>query len=349
MHEELSFMFSRIAKVLGASIVASGTLGGVALAASGPPPPPTAANGATVEQVAAGLGTPTSFAFGAGSTFEGDGGTNQTGPPNGGVFVLKGGTATKLAGSPSFVGGLAWRKDTLYVSSGTIGASGKKFQILAWSCWNGTAFTKKKAIYTAPKKFDGFNGLAFGPDGRLYVGVDVGLTNNNDHGPANKTPYLYDILSMNTNGKGLKVFATGIRQPWQMLFPGRSSAPLVSDLGQDTGAKNPPDFLLRVHRGDNFGFPACNWVKKSACKGYAKPVKFFRPHTNVMGLAIIGKRLFMSEFGGDAPGKVVSMPLAGGKVTPAVTGFVAPVVGLAARGHWLYIGELTGQVFRVKQ
>ncbi len=340
-------MFSRTAVAVGATTAAMGLLSTGALAAG--PPPPTATNGAPVSAVASGLGTPTSFAFGAGSVFEGDGGNNQSGPPNGGVFVLKGGTAAKLAGSPSFVAGLAWHKGTLYVSSGTVSASGKKFQILAWSGWNGTSFAHRKAIYTAPKKFDGFNGLAFGPDGRLYVGVDLGLTDNNDHGPANKTPYLYDILSMNTKGKGLKVFASGIRQPWQMVFPAGSSAPFVSDLGQDSGVKNAPDFLLRVHQGDNFGFPSCAWVKKSVCNGFTKPAKTFSPHTDVMGLAIIGKTLYMSEFGGNAPGKVVSMPLSGGKVTPTVTGFVAPVVGLGANGPWLYIGELTGTVYRVKQ
>ena len=67
----------------------------------------------------------------------------------------------------------------------------------------------------------------------------------------------------------------------------RSSSPFVSDLGQDSGAKNPPDFLLRVRRGQAYGFPQCNWTKAKACKGFAH------------------------------------------------------------RG-WLHVGELTGQVFRIK-
>lgn len=75
----------------------------------------------------------------------------------------------------------------------------------------------------------------------------------------------------------------------------------------------------------------------------------FKPHTDIMGLAIIGKRLYMTSFtgmGGKGPGgEVFSMPLSGGSLTPVVTGFVAPVVGLAARGNTLYVGELTGQVF----
>ncbi|MBV9918990.1 MAG: hypothetical protein JO153_21000, partial [Solirubrobacterales bacterium] len=251
-------MLSRTAKTLGVALAASAGLAATATAAT-PPPLPTSTNGHPVQLVASGLATPTSFAFGAGQVFAGDGGA-ENGPPNGGVFVLKGGAATKLAGSPAFVAGLAWRNGTLYVSGGSPASGGLRFQLLAWSGWNGTTFTKQKAIYTAPKKFQGFNGLAFGADGRLYVGADVGLTNNNDHGPA-KTPYVYDMLSFKPNGKDLKVFATGIRQPWQMAFPKGSNSPFVSDLGQDSGATNPPDFLLRVRRGQNYGFPQCNWTK----------------------------------------------------------------------------------------
>jgi len=342
----------RLPLVLG-SIAASTMLATTPAIAAGPPPPPTSTNGQPVEQVATGLSIPTSFAFGAGSVFEGDGGSDS-GPPNGGVFLLKGGSATKLARSPQFVAGLAWHQGTLYVSGGYFtGPNSAKWQILAWSGWNGTMFTKQKAIYTAPKKFQGFNGLAFGPDGRLYVGVNVGLLNHNDHGPASTSPYLYDILSFKPTGKDLRVFATGIRQPWQMVFPGRSRSPYVSDLGQDAPAKvadKSPDFVLRIHAGDDFGFPKCTWVNAKACKGFAKPFKFFPPHTDVMGLGIIGKRLYMSEFVGDhgKAGLVQSMPLTGGKPKTLLKGFAAPIVGLGVNHGYVYVGELTGQVFRVK-
>jgi glucose/arabinose dehydrogenase len=341
------------ATVMAATVLTCGAVAGAASAAAGPPPPPKAANGASVQQVAAGLHTPTSFAFGGGNVFEGDGGNQEATPvAPGGVYLLKGGQATKLAGSPFFVAGVAWSKGTLYVSGGNItGPHSAKWQLWAWSGWNGTTFTKQKAIYTAPKKFDGFNGLAMGPDGRLYVGVDVGLTDGNDHGPA-RTPYVYSILSIKTSGKGLKVFATGMRQPWQLVFPKGSSSPFVSDLGQDKGAKNPPDFILRVKRGDNYGFPQCNWTAPKKCKGFTKPFQRFGPHTDPMGLAIIGKRLYVSSFlsttGKGPGGAVYSMPLTGGKLKPVLTGFVAPVVGLGAHAGWLYAGELTGQVFRLK-
>jgi glucose/arabinose dehydrogenase len=342
-------VFKRVFRAAGVGALVTAAFATVAQAAAGPPPP-TSANGNAVQLVASGMQTPTSFAFGGGSVFAGDGGnSNSSGPPDGGVYVLKAGTATKLAGSPQFVAGLAWHGSALYISSASITAEGKKFQLLKWSGWNGTSFAHRTVVWTAPKKFDGFNGIAFGPTGRLYVGVDVGLTDHNDHGAA-KTPYVYDILSLKPNGRGLKVYATGMRQPWQLAFAPGSSTPLVSDLGQDSGAKNPPDFVLRVKPGDDYGFPKCNWVTKKACAGYAKPFKMFAPHTDIMGLAIVGNTLYMSSFLGlnGKAGEVLDMPLKGGAVKPLVSGFVAPVVGLAQNGGWLYIGELTGQVFRVK-
>jgi glucose/arabinose dehydrogenase len=323
-------------------------IGATTAGAAGPPPPPTAPGGQTVTQVAAGLQTPTSFATGAGKVFEGDGGSESSKVPNGGVYLLSNGKGVKLAGSPNFVSGLAWHQGALYVAGGTLTKKGPVWQVQRWSGFNGTTFAKRTAIWTAPKGFAGSNGIAFAPNGRLFLGVDVGLTNNNDHGPA-KTPYVYDILSMTANGSGVKIFATGIRQPWQMAFEKGSNDPFVSALGQDKGAKNPPDFVLRVHQGDNYGFPKCNWTKGSPCKGYTKPFQTFGPHTDIMGMAIIGKRLYMTSFLGTTgkAGEVFSMPLTGGKLTPVVTGFVAPTVGLGTDGTSLYIGELTGQVFKV--
>ena len=202
-----------------------------------------------------------------------------------------------------------------------------------------------------PEGLQGFNGIAFGANGRLYVGVDVGLLNGNDHGPA-KTPFVYDILSFKPNGKDRKVFA-GIRQPWQLAFPKGSSSPFVSDLGQDApkGIK-PPDFVLRVHQGDNYGFPSCNGLVASKCTAFTKPFQPFAPHTDIMGLAIIGKRLYMTSFlgvGGKGPGgEVLSMPLSGGPAKPVVKGFVAPTVGLGSHGGSLYVGEAgPGLVFKV--
>jgi glucose/arabinose dehydrogenase len=338
-------------KMTALAVTASAMLGvgATAAAAAGPPPPPTAPGGQTVTQIAAGLQTPTSFAVGAGKVFEGDGGSESSKVPNGGVYLLGGGKGVKLAGSPNFVSGLAWHKSALYVAGGTLTSKGPVWQVQRWSGFNGTTFAKRTAVWTAPKGFAGSNGIAFAPNGRLFLGVDKGLIPSNDHGPA-KTPYVYDILSMKADGSGVKVFATGIRQPWQLAFTKGSNDPYVSGLGQDKGAKNPPDFVFHVHQGDNYGFPKCNWTKGSPCKGFTKPFQTFPPHTDLMGMAIIGKKLYMTSFLGTTgkAGEVFSMPLSGGKLTPFVTGFVAPTVGLGSDGHSLYIGEVgIGLAFKV--
>ena len=47
-------------------------------------------------------------------------------------------------------------------------------------------------------------------------------------------------------------------------------------------------------------------------------------------------------------GEVFSLGINGGKLKPLMTGFVAPTVGLGLHNGYVYVGELTGQVFRVK-
>jgi hypothetical protein len=337
-------MLSRLIRLVTAGAVALGVYG-VGTAAAGAQPLPTSSNGSPVTLVASGLGTPTSFAFGDGAVFEGDGGNSTTQIPNGGVFLLRGGTATLLADSPQFVAGLAWHDNALYISGGSFTANGPVFQLLRWRGWNGTSFSSRQVLYTAPPGFAGFNGIGFGANGRLYVGVDVGLTNGNDHGPANLTPYLYDILTFNQNGGDLRIFATGIRQPWQMAFLPGSNDPFVSDLGRDDG-QVPDDALLRVSEGQNYGFPDLSPQQSGT------PVfQSFTPHTDVMGVAIFGSHIFLSEFGANAPAQppqVVSIPISGGAPHTLLSGFVAPIVGLGINDDRLYVGELTGDVYSVR-
>jgi glucose/arabinose dehydrogenase len=336
--------------------VSIATASGSAAVAAAATPPPKLFGGAKLSLFASGLKNPTSFAFGDGEVFAGDSGGEQK-VPNGGLYVLKGGTAIEIPKSPVFVAGTEFHHGVLYLSGAVLGKTGPQFQILAWGGWNGTTFTTRKVIYTAPPKFEGFDGLAFGPDGRLYVGTDTGLLNNNDHGPASLSPYLYDILSMNTSGKELKVFATGIRQPWQFAFAPGSSSPFVSDLGQDgpKSVKNPPDFLLKVSQGQNYGFPGCSHTKDSPCASFAKPFATFAPHTDIMGVAISGGTLYLGSFdgmGGHGGGALYAMPIGGGQPKPVVTGLQAATDALAAHNGFLYVGGSTeqgaGLVYRVK-
>jgi glucose/arabinose dehydrogenase len=303
----------------------------VAGAAKSPPPPPHAAGTRTVTVVARGVPTPTEFAVAAGRVFVSGYGNEQNAKVAGGVYVLGGGKATRVPGSPAHVFGLAAGKGTLYLSSGK--------QILAWSGWDGRQFQSSRVVATGPDGFGEFNGLAIGPDGLIYVGSNPDTSNPS---------YVNSFLTVDPASGTITVLATGIRQPWQPLFlPGRD-LPLVSDLNQDDlGPKRPPDYLLAIERGADYGFPACP-ATPATCVNYAKPFVQFPAHASPMGLGYLKGRLYIALYGGLGKGsEVVSMPATGGKLTPFLTGYAAPVIAVGTIGARLYTGDQSGAIYRV--
>lgn len=348
-------MSKRAMAVAGAVALAATGLGiPTADAGSGPPgpPPPVSTNGHPVRLVASGLKTPTSFAFGHGRVFVGDGGNSEgSAPPNGGVYVLRNGTAHKIPSTLRFVAGVTWHDNKLYVSGARLAYGRPSWVLMAWSDWNGKTFTKRRTLYTAPRGFDGFNGIGFGANGRLYVGVDVGLTDGNDHGPRDTSPLLYRILTFKADGSDMQTFAKGMRQPWQFTFAKKSNWPFVTDLGQDSGAKNPPDMILHVKQGQDYGFPECNRTSPRPCEGFARPFRRFSPHTDLMGIALHQRTFYLTSFlgaGGRGPGgEVFSLRRHRTTLHPLIKGFVAPTVGLGYHNGFVYVGELTGQVYRL--
>ena len=83
-----------------------------------------------------------------------------------------------------------------------------------------------------------------------------------------------------------------------------------------------------------------------------KPFRSFVPHTDLMGIAVHARTLYMTSFagqGGKGPGgEVFTLGLNRHVLRPLVKGFVAPTVGLGLHHGYVYVGELTGQVFRVR-
>jgi glucose/arabinose dehydrogenase len=343
-------------KIVAAAAAAVAAVGigtpAAAAASAAPPPMPVSTNGHPVQLVASGLHTPTSFAFGSGEVFVGDGGGEESGPPNGGLFVVKNGAAVKVQSNLRFVAGLAWHNDALYISGAVLTKTGPSFRLLKFSDWNGTTFETRQILFIASKRFQGFNGIGFGANGRLYVGVDVGLLNGNDNGPRSLSPHLYQILTFKADGSDMQVFANGMRQPWQMAFTAGSNSPYVTDLGQDQGANYPRDAILHVQEGQDYGFPSCNeFGDASKCAGFAQPWRTFKPHTDLMGIALNGGHMYLSSFlglGASGPGGEVFQLTLGDRLKPLMKGFVAPTVGLGVHNSYVYVGELTGQVFRVK-
>jgi glucose/arabinose dehydrogenase len=302
---------------------------------------PYTVTGHNLRLVATGVPTATSFAFGDGQVFVGGAGDTDYQTRGGGVYVLRGRHARKLSGSPTHVTGLAWHDAALYVAGDR--------RLRRWSGWNGARFTHRRTIYRGPATMTGFDGIGFGANGRLYAGVGVGANDDDDHGPTTDA-YAREILSFNAAGGNLRVFARGIRQPWQMAFPPGSSSPYVSDLGPDFLASepNPPDMILRVTSGQNYGFPTCDWSVPAACATFAKPLQLLAPHTDPMGLVVAGNRLYFNEFSSRNPPQVVWMPRSGGTIHKLATGFSDAIVGLGEHGGRLYVGQISGQIYSFK-
>ena len=302
---------------------------------AGADPTPITAGGAAVNLVATGLQYTTALAFGDGAMFAGEG-PNPTGAAGGGLFVVAGGAGTRLPDSPQSVFGLAWHDGELYVSTGP--------SIIVMSGWSGTAFTATRTVYRGGGGFNGFSGIAFGPDGRIYAGLLLKQPNY-DHA---KDPYWLSqgVVSMTTAGKHLRFIARGLRQPFQLVFPAGARWPYVTDLGQDLGSI-PPDEIVHAKPGQNYGFPSCTWLVLTACEGYAKPLILLPAHTSPMGIAAIGTTLYVALYTG-LPGvgsEVVSIPDSGGSPTILMGGFASSIIAIAIHGGLLYAAQEDGNIY----
>jgi glucose/arabinose dehydrogenase len=276
--------------------------------------------------------TPTAFAVLAGRIFVSGYGDEYNAKVLGGLYVLGGGKAVRVPGSPAHVNGIAAAGNgTLYLSTGPA--------ILAVSGWNGRQFRTTRVIATGPDGYAAFNGLAVGPDRLIYVGAN----------PDTPDPgYATNFLTVDPASGAISVVATGIRQPWQPLFLPGHPLPLVSDLNQDDlGPKRPPDYVIALKRGANYGYPTCP-ADVSSCANYAKPFIQFAAHASPMGLGFVRGRLYIALYGGLGHGpEVVSMPQAGGRLTPFLTGYGAPVIAVGTAGGRLYTGDQGGSIYRV--
>jgi hypothetical protein len=320
--------------LLSAAVTAGVALSAGEAGAQGPPLP-TAVNGQPVTKVASGVTTPTAFAFAGATVYAGSGPAEQGNGPTG-LFTLAGGTATKVPATPKWVAGLAWHDDKLYVSSFA--------KIIAYSGWDGTRFASSKTIARPLKA--GYNGIAFGPDGRLYAGV--GFREKYDPG-RDPSPHAQSVISMTATGKGLKTVSRGLRQPFQLHFPDGAKYPYVGVLGHEKG-RIPKDAIVVARPGENFGYPKCLFGVGTTCRGFAKPLVLLPKHASPMGITSVGQTLYVSLFGGLGDGKpvVASMPVGGGgKPTAFLQGFAAPVIALGQNAGQLYIGDLTGTVYSV--
>jgi len=226
--------------------------------------------------------------------------------------------------------------------------------------------------------------IAFSPDGtRLLLAVGSG-DNDGEDGMA-KEARRADILDYDPDGRDMRIYASGIRNPVTIAFyPGTGELWTTTNERDGLGDNLPPDYVTRVRPGGFYGWP---WFytggnQDPRHKGehdelkskVAVPDVLLQPHSAPLGLAFYTGSQFPQSYRGDAfvalhgswnrsqltGYEIALVPVRDGKPTGAyqdfMTGFVAgdgdvwgrPVgIVVAADGSLLVSDDGSGTIWRI--
>jgi hypothetical protein len=138
--------------------------------------------------------------------------------------------------------------------------------------------------------------LKFGPDGLLYIAQGSATDNGTpDPGHPGEGPLNGTILRINVDSPAPQpeIFAKGLRNPFGMAFDPVSGALFCTDVGagelcqvQPCTDTSPPEKVLWVFQGGNYGFPGC-WIPdgSAACAGVTGPLAQFPKHLTPTSIA----------------------------------------------------------------
>ncbi|MBI4090371.1 MAG: PQQ-dependent sugar dehydrogenase [Candidatus Kerfeldbacteria bacterium] len=133
-----------------------------------------------------------------------------------------------------------------------------------------------------------------GPDGKLYIATG----SRSDRGETAVDPQEAAILVADADGKNLKVFAKGLRNPFGMTF--HDGKLYVSDNGQDVPASGVPDELNIVEQGKDYGWVGCWGVSRGPdCDGTEPPVVLLQEHSSANGFAFYDADQFPEAYRGN--------------------------------------------------
>jgi glucose/arabinose dehydrogenase len=262
-----------------------------------------------VTTYASGLVHPTAMSFGPGGRLYV---TQDTGEI---VSVVRGSSRPRRFASNLRVPlGLLWHDWKLYASE-----SGR----VELFTRNGARRTLLRGL---PYKLHQQDSIVLGPEGRLYLG-----SGSTCDACVERDRRSASILSFRADGSDLRVVASGLRNPYGLVFAGRTLYATVN--GRDKlGSGEPAEMVVRVRPQANFGWPDC-WPSYAlrkligTCAGVTPPVAYLEPHSSADGIASWRGDLFVAEWGEylhHDHGRVV-VRIRRGHVTTFATGFDHPL------------------------
>ncbi|MBI2845066.1 MAG: PQQ-dependent sugar dehydrogenase [Chloroflexi bacterium] len=144
------------------------------------------------------------------------------------------------------------------------------------------------------------NGIAFGPDGRLYItlGSSCNACEEGD-------PWRGTILVANPDGSNARGYAKGLRNVYDLAFHPLTGELYATDNGvDDLGPDLPPEELNRIVEGGDYGWPYCygqnlpnpNFLPKTSCADKITPVAEMEPHSSADGMVFYTGGQFPAEY-----------------------------------------------------
>jgi len=297
--------------------------------------------GFVAEVYATGLKRPTALAFGPDGLLYA---TQETGEV---VAVGRGSSKPRvLARGFKTPLGLRWVRSTLYVA-----AQGSVSRLVVSAR---RVVSRRQIVTRLPFGRHQQDTIALGPDGRLYLGsgttCDVCKEKDRRSGA---------ILSFKVDGSALRIVATGLRNPFGLVFDGDTL--YVSDNGRDDlGAGEPAETIVRIRPGADYGWPSC-WASwrlrrlQGSCRGVTPPVAYLEPHSAASSLVLWAGTMIVAEWGqylSERWGrKLVQVNVRTGRSSAFVDGFEHPL-GLAAepRAGGVLAGDWgRGVIYRIRK
>jgi glucose/arabinose dehydrogenase len=159
------------------------------------------------------------------------------------------------------------------------------------------ADAKRILADTLPTDLHQNDNLKFGPDGWLYMGLGSTCDACTEYDPRSAT-----ILRFNVETGESEIYATGLRNPYDIAFHPITGDLFATDNGRDDlGMDAPFEELNHIIQGGNYGFPNCwNVQDQPGCENTIPPVAFFESHSSANGLDFYSGARFPAEFRGNA-------------------------------------------------
>src|SRR5215212_6301869 len=279
--------------------------------APGWPHPLEVPNGFTIDEVASGIPSPRFMALDPlnGSLVYGSSTTSQV------IRLIDTNGDGRYDQTQIVAGGLAAVHSVAFVSVGGTGgvpvllaAAEDRLVRLSNFDANGTAQQVDKLL-DLPSGANDLYGhrtrtIAQGPDGKLYISVgsscDVCVED---------TPLRAAILRANTNGSGVEVFASGLRNTVGFDWQTSGGELWGADMGRNNlGQDKVSDELNALVQGVNYGWPYCyddaqpnpEYNDPAKCAGTRSPALKFPPHWAPLGLVFYKQAGFPPSYQGDA-------------------------------------------------